>query len=387
MKKFIFTLDNLSYYLVINSKEDIQFILPHKLPNANIEQNVLNATNDINIKLFVQTKLDTPNLIFVGSDKDVKIITNGSLELIPNSMLAITFTTIDGGRNWLVNSCSAAASTAEGAEKVAKNAQEVAISAQTVAEESLGIAQQTTDKINKVSTELQKLNTNIEDQNQINETKFENLNQNITTHTQAINDIADSVDFVNNQVTSLTQDIAEIDNSLSTLNVTTEAIRVKADGAFQLQNEGYQKIDSGVTIANGKKILLERHKGSTPVGMFMSYYPELTDKATNEGLEQTEIGSPTNILCLNHCGATFTDKDNIESTVDGHIRVDYREKIGSSVVKDQLAYMSDIKKILENQKIIIEHIKNIENSVFWIENMTPTRPFVDPDTLPQLPNL
>ena len=45
---------------------------------------------------------------------------SGSLELLPDSLLAVTMTTVDGGNTWLVNSCNAASTTAEGAEKTAK---------------------------------------------------------------------------------------------------------------------------------------------------------------------------------------------------------------------------------------------------------------------------
>lgn len=117
------------------------------------------------------------------------------------------------------------------------------------------------------------------------------------------------------------------------------------DSTLKLNDDGYQKLNTGVTLANGKKLLVEAQNGGTYLGTYVGCYNELTDKATNAGLEQLEIGSPHLLMCLNHCGAEFTDSDGTEKVVDHHIRVDYKVKAGEPTVQDQLAYMSDIKTI------------------------------------------
>ena len=38
MNKIKFTLENLTYDLVVNSSDELQFILPHKLPNISVKE-------------------------------------------------------------------------------------------------------------------------------------------------------------------------------------------------------------------------------------------------------------------------------------------------------------------------------------------------------------
>ena len=145
-----------------------------------------------------------------------------------------------------------------------------------------------------------------------------------------------------------------------TAQTTADAAKAKADGSLQLVTEPdtYQKLETGIVLANGRKFLLENRTGGTSLGMYSGCYEELVDDSTQAGLEQIEIGTPTKIMCLNHCGATFkTEGGTGESkVVDHHIRVDYREKAGEPVVQDQLAYMSDI-------TAIVAHIQKIEQQM------------------------
>lgn len=124
MNKFNLVLDNLVYHLIVKNSDPLTFILPHNTPNtkeSKKEVNEFKPANEIEVKVYVKTETDPlPDVVFVGQDDAVKIITNGSFRLLPDSVIAITFSTVDGGATWLVNSCSANGATAEGAETVAK---------------------------------------------------------------------------------------------------------------------------------------------------------------------------------------------------------------------------------------------------------------------------
>lgn len=274
-----FTLDNLVYNLIVNSSEDLTVMLPHKTPSVEFDvkdnENFLSAVNDITIKLFVKTMVEhQPNIIFVGEDDKVKIITNGSFELLPNSVMEITFSTIDGGATWLVNSCNANGVTAEGAEKIANNAQEVAIqskqeseaavltanSAVTVATQATGTANNAkavaeaskTEAMNAVTVSnnairasTQAVDTaNVAHQMSVNtqadvQALSESLNdtndavtevkQTSETHTLNLEDITKEIQTMKAQITNLISHVINVENNIfwideSTLESTRPAV-------------------------------------------------------------------------------------------------------------------------------------------------------------------
>lgn len=100
------TLDSFIYKLIINKDEDISFILPHVAPEKTVQntENVRATTNEVNIKYYIKTNDIIPNVIFVGQDDNMNIITNGNFKLYKNSLTVITFNTVDAGLTWLVTS-------------------------------------------------------------------------------------------------------------------------------------------------------------------------------------------------------------------------------------------------------------------------------------------
>lgn len=548
MFDYKFTLENLTYSLVVNSNEDINIILPRKTPNDEVKpaagKNDIDAVNDVNIQLYVKTELDpVPNIIFTGQSDQTKIITRGSFKLLPKSLMLITLSTIDGGLTWIVNSCNANEVTAEGAEAIAKNAQEIAVKAtdtadtakatadvatntattaksvadeaKTASEEAKSTAKQALDNsadavlsaekaIAKATIAVQ----SAEDAGVTADTAVETANRAETTANNSLvvagtaKDTAEqAVTKAENAVSTATEskraaeaakteaEIAQAqaataenkaDNAQTTANdaqttadnavAKAEIAQASADASIKLHSDGYQTMDTGLVLANGRKFLLQRHSGGTPVGVFMGYYDTLTDQATGEGLEQVELGTTTTITCLNHCGAVYTDASGVTHTVDKHVRVDCKEVAGGPTFQEQIAYVSDVEQlqtVIDNQNTqitelndkiteqdtklnlqaeqiteletnineqntklteqaskitdletklteqdtkldeqatqittlqadvadlkskintIIQHVVNAENMSFWIDTETyqPTRPNVDPDTLPQM---
>lgn len=444
MRYIPLTLDNLVYDLIIKEEEDITFILPHKTPSFSaVNKNKFIPANEVEIKVYVSTNVEPlPKVVFVGQDDNSKIVTNGSFELLPNSLMVITFSTTNGGATWLVNSCSANGATAEGAETIAKNAESVAVEASKSAETAVTTAETAANTAKDAQGKAETAVTTAGNAVSVAGTAV-NMASEAQKAAASAADVANeasrrSVDAENN-VTQLGETVETFNESISTAQETAENAQSTADNAqkaatnagsvaekaqtaaddaskaagnaqttadnalekannsLQLTSETeYQKIETGLVLGKAKKLLLERANGGTPLGMAMNQYNELTDKATGAGLEQVEIGTPQAIMCLNHCGAEFTDANGETKVVDGHIRVDYKEKAGAPTQQDQLAYMSDIKKIQEqletiniNLKTIVEHIKNAENALFWIDPKTykPTRDNVDPDTLTPLPTI
>lgn len=266
-----FTLDNLVYNLIVNSSEDLTIMLPHKTPSVNFvvkdNENLLSAVNDTTIKLFVKTMVEhQPNVIFVGEDDSVKIITNGSFELLPNSVMEITFSTVDGGATWLINSCNANGVTAEGAEKTANNAQKIAIqskqeseaavltanSAVTAATQATGTANNAkavaeaskTESANavtvsnnaiKVSTQavdtanaaqqtsintqadVQALSESLNDTNEV----VTEVKQKSDTHTTNLEDIAKEIQAMKAQITNLISHVTNAENSIFWIDGST----------------------------------------------------------------------------------------------------------------------------------------------------------------------
>lgn len=403
MNKINLTLDNLVYNLIVKSSEDLVFILPLKVPNDEIkakDKNVFVPAIETTLKVFVKTDVDPiPEVKFEGQKDIQKIITTGSFKLLPDSLLAVTFTTIDGGLTWLVNSCNAASQTAEGAETIAKNAETVATTATTTANEAKETAETATAtaieassnansamlKASTAETKATEAKTTADTASALatsTNTKIEEISGKMT-ETEA------NVQSLEESVTSVSADINETKTNLETTTETANIAKTKAESSVQLSTEGYQTINSGVVLGSEKKFLVTRPSdGDTPLAFAVNKYDELTSEDTGKGLEQFEVGSPKLLMCLNHCGTSFRDKNGETKTVDGHIRVDYKETPTSPVKQDQLAYMSDIKEIKEMLKIAINHIKNTENVVFWIDDdLRPTRENVDPDTLVALPTI
>lgn len=217
-----FTLDNLVYNLIVNSSEDLTIMLPHKTPSVEFDvkenENLLSAVNDITIKLFVKTMIEhQPNIIFVGEDDKVKVITNGSFKLLPNSVMEITFSTIDGGATWLVNSCNANGVTAEGAEKTANNAQEIAIQSKQESEAAVLTAN------SAVTTATQAISTANNAKAVAEASKVEATNA-VTISSNAVKASTQAVDIANDarQMSINTQ--SDVQNLSESLNDTNEVV-------------------------------------------------------------------------------------------------------------------------------------------------------------------
>lgn len=495
------TLDNLSYALHCKSSEKVTFYLPHLTPNVvpNVPdgENKFTSANEVTLKVFVATDSESaPTLDFVGEDENSKIDVVGNFELAVDSFIVITITTIDGGLHWLVNSCNANATSAEGALEVAQaakktaetantnanaatetannakttadgavtvattakstadtatqTAQSAAItagtaiseataakstadqanatageakttadtakttadaakvtadtakttadSAQTTAETAKSTAdsaKSTADSADAVAraaetasgeaktaaqTAVDTANGAVSTANIAKETaetaksdaaiaksdaalaKTDAAAANSTANTanDTANEAKSTADAASTAAAEADSKAEQANAAAETAQTTADAAKAKADGSLQLVTEPdtYQKLETGIVLANGRKFLLENRTGGTSLGMYSGCYEELVDDSTQAGLEQIEIGTPTKIMCLNHCGATFkTEGGTGESkVVDHHIRVDYREKAGEPVVQDQLAYMSDI-------TAIVAHIQKIEQQM------------------------
>lgn len=470
MNKIELSFDNLVYSLIVNKDEDIIFELPHKTPNKkhiNKNENEFVAVNDVTIRVFINTiNVSTvPNVIITGQDDSVKFITTGSFELLPSSIMEVTFSTVDGGSNWLVNSCNENGATAEGAQVIANSAKDTAISAKQTADSAVEVstnAKNIADIANSnsqnainasnsavnISNEANSksqnaVNVSVEAKSASNDAKSiaeeslvvsneantsaneaqeaasnavnaseeakEAAKNAVTASDNAINN-ANLAKATANQAKSTAEDAStlsieakEIANNANnnaneakevanTANQKSEEnselieqVKNTANGALQKELEGYQTINSGLVLANQRKFLLQRKNGGTPVGMFMGYYPELVDEITKDGLEQVELGTTSTIMCLNHCGATFTDSNSGETkTVDKHIRVDCKDNANGSTYQEQIAYISDLENTVSILKeyinVLSEHISNIETMI-WYEDTTS----VDPVNLPKLP--
>lgn len=403
MNKINLTLDNLVYNLIVKSSEDLVFILPLKVPNDEIkakDKNVFVPAIETTLKVFVKTDVDPiPEVKFEGQKDIQKIITTGSFKLLPDSLLAVTFTTIDGGLTWLVNSCNAASQTAEGAETIAKNAETLATTATTTANEAKETAESATVTATKASGDADsaKLKASAAESTAIDAKNTAKTASDLATATNEkvievsnkMIDTESTVQSLEENITNMSADVNETKTTLETTTKTANIAKAKAEGSVQLSTDGYQTINSGVVLGSEKKFLVTRPSDNdTPLAFAVNKYDELTSEDTGKGLEQFEVGSPKLLMCLNHCGTSFRDKNGETKTVDGHIRVDYKETSTGPVKQDQLAYMSDIKEIKEMLKIAINHIKNTENAVFWIgDDLRPTRENVDPDTLVALPTI
>lgn len=400
MSEIKLTLDNLTYNLTVVENEDITFVLPKKTPTAKSAKgkNIFEPVIETNIKVFVRTKVDTtPKLLFVGQENTQKIVMSGSLELLPDSLLAVNMTTVDGGATWLVNSCNAASETAEGAQETANNAQEVAVKANATAESAVEIsnnaktiasdAQGKAEGASLVAAAANMTATTANDTAKAAVEVAQQAQTNVGIAVETAVDAKQVADTADEKATNAITAAGTAQETADTAKTTADAAKAKADTSLQQKAEGFQIIDSGVVLGKAKKFLFTRANGGTPLAFAMNQYNELTDVKTGVGLEQAEFGTPQTIMCLNHCGATFTTASGEQKTVDGHIRVDHKENADAPTIQDQLAYMSDINELKSTIQILVKHIENLENVIFWIsdETVKPTRPVVDPDTLEKLP--
>lgn len=109
--KLNFTLDNIIYNCTSKGKDDIEIILPRKVPTTTEYSSkyskeksvVLEPAVQIEIKLFLTVETSTvPKIYIHGEDKKSKINYATKLELQAKTINLLTFTTTDGGQNWLV---------------------------------------------------------------------------------------------------------------------------------------------------------------------------------------------------------------------------------------------------------------------------------------------
>lgn len=105
-----FTLDNIIYNSEVVGTNDIEIILPCKNPaSTTIESavtkervTILKPVVQIKIKLFLSVRNYIPKLYIHGSKYRAKISYSNQINLNKNTTAMLTFTTTDGGNEWLV---------------------------------------------------------------------------------------------------------------------------------------------------------------------------------------------------------------------------------------------------------------------------------------------
>lgn len=109
--KLSFTLDSIIYRCDSSGKDDIEVILPHKAPNVkeykskftNERSTIIQPAVQVEIKVFLTlTTNKIPKLYIHGADKKSKINYASKIELQANTINLLTFTTTNGGSDWLV---------------------------------------------------------------------------------------------------------------------------------------------------------------------------------------------------------------------------------------------------------------------------------------------
>lgn len=108
-----FTLDNIIYNCTTNGKDDIQMILPRRYPSSKVYTSrftkersvILEPSNPVTISVILTNKSKSlvPKINISSEDKKAKIKLNKQINTYPDSSCMFTFTTTDGGANWLVN--------------------------------------------------------------------------------------------------------------------------------------------------------------------------------------------------------------------------------------------------------------------------------------------
>ena len=379
------SLENLTYNLIVNNSEELQFILPRRVPTAEItekEQNVFMPANQTEIAVYTKVvTTSAPTVSIISEDEGVDVTVSGSLELFPNSSCILSFITVDGGNSWIVSSSIASSETAEGAEEIAKNAQQIAITANetaTAANETANTAKETANTANTVATEAQEAaNTANTDIVSVKEnisglqTSVSTLNETLTQTTETANTALTTANNVNEAVNTAITTAGEAkttaeaaattageakttaetatSNASSALNTANEA-KTAADASIKISAEGTQTINSNFAIGTGMKGLVTRADGVTQINSVS------VNKYDDIGLEQLEVGSTTVPMCLNHCGTTEGEG------IDKHIRVDCKESATSATIKEQLAYLSDLETKINEIRTELEGYLQLTSS-------------------------
>lgn len=352
-----FTLDNLTYNLVINSSEDLSFVLPRRVPSAAIKEsnkNVIKPAEQTTIKVFVKVQASpVPVVNIISEDEEVKITTAGSFELLPDTTSTLTFTTTDGGNSWLISSSIAAAATAEEAEQIAKNAQEIAVTAKQTATEAQEVATTAKTSADNATTVANTATSTAQTASATAKSAQEtavsatSLAEKANTSAEAAQIAADNAQTTAEEAQEAATEANKIaedaqttaGEALGEANIaksTAETAKTLAEGAFKSESTTAQVIKSDVVLGNGKKFFVQTSNGDTPLAFAANKY--------STGLEQFEVGTPKLPLCLNHCGTT------VGESIDKHIKVDCKESANGETIKEQLAYLSDVSATMNSVK-------------------------------------
>lgn len=352
-----FTLDNLTYNLVVNSSEDLSFVLPRRVPSAAIKEsnkNVIKPAEQTTIKVFVKVQASpVPIVNIISEDEEVKITTAGSFELLPDTTSTLTFTTTDGGNSWLISSSIAAAATAEEAEQIAKNAQEIAVTAKQTATEAQEVATTAKTSADNATTVANTATSTAQTASATAKSAQEtavsatSLAEKANTSAEAAQTAADNAQTTAEEAQETATEASKIaedaqttaGEALGEANIaksTAETAKTLAEGAFKSESTTAQVIKSDVVLGNGKKFFVQTSNGDTPLAFAANKY--------STGLEQFEVGTPKLPLCLNHCGTT------VGENIDKHIKVDYKESANGETIKEQLAYLSDVSAAMDSVK-------------------------------------
>lgn len=347
-----FTLDNLTYNLVVNSSEDLSFVLPRRVPSAAIKEsnkNVIKPAEQTTIKVFVKVQASpVPVVNIISEDEEIKITTAGSFELLPDTTSTLTFTTTDGGNSWLISSSIAAAATAEEAEQIAKNAQEIAVTAKQTATEAQEVATTAKTSADNATTVANTATSTAQTASatarfaQETAVSATSLAEKASTSAEAAQTAADNAQTTAEEAQETATEASKVaedaqttaGEALGEANIaksTADIAKTLAEGAFKSESTTAQVIKSDVVLGNGKKFFVQTSNGDTPLAFAANKY--------STGLEQFEVGTPKLPLCLNHCGTT------VGESIDKHIKVDCKESASGETIKEQLAYLSDLPNV------------------------------------------
>lgn len=375
-----FTLDNLTYTLVVNSSEELSFVLPRRIPSVAINEtkkNVIKPAEQTTIKVFAKVQANpVPAISVISEDEDVKITITGSLELLPDSTSMITFTTTDGGNTWLISSSIAAAATAEEAEQIAKNAQTIAVDAKTVATSAQETANTAKTSADTATTTANTAKTSADTavltakQAQTDAVTATQAAQTATSEAKTAKETAEAAQTTAdeaNESAIMAQSAAEdavttAGEALGEAQIaksTAETAKTTADGAIQKESTTAQTIKSDVILGNGKKFFVQKADGDTPLAFAVNKY--------STGLEQFEVGTSKLPLCLNHCTNTIGEE------IDKHVKVEYKDTVTDQTYKEKVAYLSDVeanKEALESEmvKLATEGTQTIDSHVAVAKN-------------------
>ena len=111
--KLEFTLDNIIYNTTIRENENLEIILPCKNSITKVCKSeytnekvnlVVEPVVQVKIKLFVVTKSFVPDLYIHGEKKEARLNYTEKIQLKANTTTMLTFTTTNGGNDWLISS-------------------------------------------------------------------------------------------------------------------------------------------------------------------------------------------------------------------------------------------------------------------------------------------